>query len=74
VLFDAISTENNDFCLISMTDITERKRVDDELRRKMNDLKEINDFFLNRELVLMDMKTEINELLTKLGCEEQYLI
>ena len=41
---------------------------------KLKDLKEINNYFLFRELKLMDIKEEVNALLIKAGCEEQYLI
>ena len=61
-------------CLITMIDISERKRLEDELERALNHYKGLNEYFLDRELRMMDLKKEINELLIKSGCEQKYLI
>jgi hypothetical protein len=57
-----------------MIDISERKRLEDELERALNHYKGLNEYFLDRELRMMDLKKEINALLIKSGCEQKYLI
>jgi PAS domain-containing protein len=74
VQIDAIAPESNNECLITMIDITERKQLEDELKSTLNQLKNLNSYFLTRELKMIDLKKEINELLIKAGCEKEYLI
>lgn len=74
VMFDVVASENHNQFSITMVDRTEYNRMEEETRHKLNDLKEINDYFLGRELKLMDIKEEVNAMLMKVGCEEQYLI
>lgn len=71
---DTIASEIKNQLWITLVDITDLKRKEEKARIKLNDLKEINNHFLCRELKLMEIKEEVNNLLLKLGCEEQYLI
>ena len=71
---DALVSQNTNLCLITLIDITERKKTEEELRKTAKQLKELNSYFLDRELRMMDLKKEINELLIKSGCEKEYLI
>jgi PAS domain S-box-containing protein len=74
VHIDAIVSENTNLCLLTMIDITERKHLEDELQKALHQYKELNSYFLDRELRMIDQKKEINELLVKSGCEKEYLI
>ncbi|MEI8271946.1 MAG: PAS domain-containing protein [Paludibacter sp.] len=74
VLIDALVSQDSNTCLITMTDITELKSKEEELNSALKRYKELNSYFLGRELRMIDLKKEINELLIKSGCEKEYLI
>ena len=67
-------SQNPDSCLVTMFDITERKAMELELQKSVDKYKTLNDYFIERELRMIDLKKEINELLIKSGCEREYLI
>ncbi len=74
VHIDAIVSKNTNLCLITMIDVTERKKMEVELQKALNQYKHLNGYFMDRELRMVDLKKEINELLIKSGCEKEYLI
>jgi len=53
--------------------ITKRKQAEDELKKKMNQLEIFNEAAVGRELRMIELKKEINELLKKAGEPEKYL-
>ena len=55
-------------------DITKRKQAEEKLKKKMNELEIFNDAAVDRELMVNDLRKEINELLKKLGKEPKYNI
>jgi len=55
-------------------DITNRKQAESVLKEKMNELKHFNDLTVGRELIMIGLKKEINELLKQAGKEEKYKI
>jgi PAS domain S-box-containing protein len=67
-------SQNTDSCLVTMFDITERKAMELELQKSVDKYKTLNDYFIERELRMIDLKKDINELLIKSGCEKEYLI
>ena len=67
-------SQNADSCLVTMFDITDRKAMEIELQKALHQYKELNSYFLGRELRMVELKEEINKLLVKSGCEKQYLI
>jgi PAS domain-containing protein len=71
---EAIISESNNLCLLSMHDISERKILEEVLLRTSNELKELNKHFLDGELRIVTLKKEINDLLVKSSCEKEYLI
>ena len=74
VHIDAIVSKNTNVCLITLIDVTERKKMEVELQKALHQYKELNRYFMDREMRMLDLKKEINELLLKSGCEEEYLI
>ncbi len=56
------------------TDITERKKMEMELKEKMADLERFNRLVIGREERMIQLKEEINGLLEKLGQEGKYKI
>ena len=56
------------------TDITEKKKTEDELLRKNKELEEFNQFSVDREIKMIELKKEINTLLKNLGKSQKYSI
>lgn len=53
-------------------DITERKQAEEKLKQKMKQLERFNKVAVDRELRMIEMKREINDLLEKAGLEKKY--
>ncbi len=53
-------------------DITERRQAEDALKAKNDDLKALNQIFVDRELAMIELKKEINRLLKDAGKEARY--
>jgi len=71
---DALVLQATNICLLTIIDITERKKMELELQETLNNYKDLNHHFIGRELKMIDLKKRINELLTKSGCEKEYII
>ena len=65
--------ENNG-TLVVIRDMTERKKVQEDLEDKMNDLIRFQNLTVDRELTMIDLKKEVNELLTGSGQKGKYKI
>ena len=55
-------------------DITESKKAQIELEEKMNDLVRFHNLTVDRELKMIELKKEINQLLAETGQGEKYII
>lgn len=55
-------------------DITGRKRSEDQVRQKMDELIRFQNLTVGRELKMIELKKEINALLKQMGKEEKYEI
>ncbi len=58
----------------SLSDITERKEAENKLKEKMSVLERFNRLTVGRELRMIELKKEINELLRETGRTEKYKI
>ncbi|MDD4205706.1 MAG: PAS domain S-box protein [Candidatus Delongbacteria bacterium] len=58
--------------LSSIFDITEIKHAEFELKKKNRELEETNSIMVNRELKMIELKKEVNELLKMTGKDEKY--
>ena len=55
-------------------DITDQKKSEKELKQKIDELERFNDLSVGRELKMIDLKKEVNQLLLSLGKKEKYKI
>jgi hypothetical protein len=62
------------FVLESFVDITEQKRLDEELRQHMEELERFTRLTVDREARMIELKREINALLAEQGRGERYVI
>ncbi len=53
-------------------DVTEQKKAEDELKKKHDELERFNQFAVGRELKIIELKKEVNELCKKLGEKPRY--
>ena len=66
---------NKGFQYVSIVrDISERKRIEQELREQIDILERFNDVTVGRELKMIELKKEINALLEEAGREKKYRI
>jgi PAS domain S-box-containing protein len=64
--------EDGSHCLVNAIDITERVQAEKILRDKSKELQIFNDLFVDREVKMVELKKEINELLKAAGKPEKY--
>ena len=68
-------SEGNIVGLVGISrDITEHKETEDRLRRTMSNLERFNRLAVGRELQMIELKREVNDLLRSMGREEKYRI
>ena len=58
----------------SLRDITERKHMEDKLRRNLEELERFNKLAIGREIKMIQLKQEINEFMSQMGHGEKYKI
>jgi PAS domain S-box-containing protein len=71
-LFDGGGNKIGSFGMF--TEITERKRMEEDLKRNVEELELFNKLAIGREIKMIQLKQEINELLGQLGQAEKYEI
>ena len=72
-LFPLQTGEIQAVCLI-VIDITERILAEDDLRKNLDEMHRFHRLTVGRELKLIELKKEINELCKQLGFDERYTI
>ena len=60
------------FYLLFYQDITKRREAEAAIQKRMADLEWFNNISVGRELKMVELKTEINELLKKMGEHKKY--
>ena len=58
----------------TLRDITERKHMEEDLRRNVEELERFNKLAMGREIKMIQLKEEINELLCQLNQDKRYKI
>ncbi len=66
VLFTKVKIEGSEFLQATVRDITERKRMEEELLRRVEELEKINTLMVGRELKMAELKKRIRELESQL--------
>jgi len=65
---------NEPVCRLVLVDITELKRAETELHKKIDELERLNNVTVGRELRMIELKAEINTLLKAAGQPPKYMI
>jgi len=60
--------------IVECTNITERRKIEEELQRKNEELQIFNDIAIDRELLINELRKEVNDLLQQLGKAAKYEI
>jgi len=60
--------------IATFEDITERKKMEENVQRNLNELERFSSMSVGREKQMIKLKEEINELLSKQGQEKKYRI
>ena len=58
----------------SLRDTTEQKRMEEELRRNLDELERFNNLAIGREIKMIQLKQEVNEFMSQLGQGAKYKI
>jgi PAS domain S-box-containing protein len=69
-----VDLKNTKFFTAVFSDITERKTMEIDLTQKLDELERFNQLVVGREIKMIELKEEINELLKKIGKEPKYKI
>ena len=59
---------------VVIRNITEKRKIEEDIKKRMNELEIFNDITVGRELKMLELKKEINELLKRMGKKEKYEI
>lgn len=73
----AINLSNDPYIqgiLLNYHDISERKLVEDALQKKFDELQRFHRLTVDRELMMIELKKEVNRLLSNTGEKEKYRI
>ncbi len=60
--------------IFTALDITTRKQAEEALKQKIDELERFNNLTVDRELRMIELKKEVNDLLKQIGTEEKYRI
>lgn len=74
-IIEVLRTPTDDGGMVVVcNDITESKKAEENLRENLDELEKFNQLAVGRELRMIDLKQEINDLLKTLGKEPEYEI
>lgn len=72
IYIQGVVQEGLNQCLINVIDITDRKINEDKLLKAIKELKEMNSLMVDREIRMVELKKEVNQLLKEAGKEDKY--
>lgn len=62
---DVIETQGEKYFLSALVDQTERKKIEADIKKKNTELEKLNNFMVNRELKMLELKKELERLKKK---------
>lgn len=65
-------SENQKLFMLVLRDITSKKQIEDELKKRVYELEKINKLIIGREVRMVELKKEVNSLLRQLGIPPKY--
>jgi PAS domain S-box-containing protein len=74
VSLNRVLLKENWYLQAIVRDMTKRKQAEDAMLEKANELERFNKLMIGREIKMIELKKEINELLTQSGLDEKYMI
>lgn len=74
IIMAQIVSNGKKTCHVFVNDITEQKLAEQALEEKMNDMLNFHRLTVGRELTMIELKKEVNELHKELGLESKYHI
>ncbi len=74
ITISACQVDQEWYSVGTVRDISERKRVEDEMNRQIRDLERFNRLTVGREERMIRLKEEVNDLLEQTGREKKYRI
>lgn len=74
ILLTRIQKNNRDILFVSARDISSRKAAEEELRQRNQELERFNRAMVGRELEMVKLKRQINELSKELGREPPFAL
>lgn len=74
VSLSSFRVDNDWFAVGTVRDISERKKVEGELKEYVKDLERFNRLVIGRETRMMQLKEEINALRARLGQSAKYIV
>lgn len=60
--------------VLAVRDIEERKQAEGELRKRMEEIERLNEYLVGREMRIIEIKKEVNELLDEMGRTARYKV
>lgn len=63
---------DGDHFAVTFSDITDRRRAEQELQRRINEVERLNEMYVGREERMVELKREVNQLLQRLGEKQKY--
>jgi len=61
-------TRSGEFCMVAIVDISDLV----ESKKKIKQLEHLNSIFIDRELKMVELKKDVNQLLEQAGLEKKY--
>ncbi len=65
-------SENVKLCMCVLRDISYKKQIEDELKKRVFELEKYNQLMIGREIKMVELKKEVNSLCKKLGLPAKY--
>jgi transcriptional regulator with PAS, ATPase and Fis domain len=72
VLIEGMVSEDEEKCQLTVVDETMQKRTEEQLKFKAHELEQFDEFMVAKDHQMIELKKEINHLLSELGEKEKF--